>query len=96
MKVHRLVVLPDYQGVGIGMTILNWAGKYWSERNKTIGITSSILNLKKALMKNNSWFMKRQGRVSRVSSTGIMHNSKIKGSTSANRVTYTFEYKSRN
>jgi GNAT superfamily N-acetyltransferase len=88
-----LVVLPDFQGVGIGMKILNEIAKHYWTLKKTVGITSSVLNLKKALLKSDNWIMKRQGRVSKGS--GKIQNKNKKNSTSTNRETYSFEFRMR-
>jgi len=94
MKVHRLVVLPDYQGIGIGVNLLNFIAEHIKIKyEKTLGITSSITNLKYALSKSNEWSLKRLGRVSSGSGSGSIHNKNVKNSTTANRITYTFEYK---
>ena len=33
-RVHRLVVLPDYQGLGIGSKLLTWVAEYYNSQDK--------------------------------------------------------------
>lgn len=55
-RVHRLVILPDYQGVGIGITLLNFVGNYYKNvLNRKMYITSSHPSVVKGLAKTNEW-----------------------------------------
>lgn len=61
-KVHRLVVLPDYQGLGIGVRILNEMGKYYTSKGFRYTITTSSPSLIHALKKSKIWRCKRFGK----------------------------------
>ena len=86
-KVHRLVILPDYQGAGFGIRFLNEIGKiYKKERQRFIIMTSSP-SLIYALKKSFNWNCIRYGRVSEAKK-GV-----LEGKTSKNRITASFELK---
>jgi ABC-type Mn2+/Zn2+ transport system ATPase subunit/GNAT superfamily N-acetyltransferase len=88
-KVHRLVVLPDYQGIGIGIKLLNEIGIYYKKQKQRFNIVSSSPSLINALKKSNKWICTRSGRTksqSKGSSCGNMQ-------TSENRITVSFELK---
>ena len=60
-KTHRIVVLPDYQGIGIGTKLLDFvAQKYEPDY---FGITTSLNGFAKRLMKNESMEVVRPGKV---------------------------------
>ena len=54
-RVTRLVVLPDYQGLGIGFYILNYVSKLYLTDNKTMYIKSSNPSILSPLEKNKDW-----------------------------------------
>lgn len=61
-KVHRLVVLPDYQGLGIGLRILNEVGKIYLEQGWRYTITTSSPSLVMALKNSDDWRCHKFGR----------------------------------
>jgi len=87
-KVHRLVVLPEYQGIGVGNILLNEVAKLYI--NNRFSIVTSSPSLISSLKKSKEWIAKRIGRAS--SGSGKIQNKNIKGSTSCNRITVSFEY----
>lgn len=86
-KVHRLVVLPDYQGIGIGNKILNYTAKIMQKKTELVSITTSVKGFAKSLQKNEDWVLMRAGRVGKPGKT-----SKRKVVTSMNRNTYSFAF----
>lgn len=84
--VHRLVVLPDYQGIGIGNKFLNFCADILKNDNFRVLLTTSNLAMSKGLNKNEYWKLKRQGRVG-MSSSNLMPKT-----SSHNRVTTSWEY----
>lgn len=60
-KVHRLVILPDYQGIGLGIKFLNKVAQLYE--NYDFMITTSARNLICGLNKNDNWNFKRYGRM---------------------------------
>lgn len=86
-KVHRLVILPDYQGAGFGIMFLNEIAKYYKLLKQRFNIMTSSPSLIYSLKKSNQWNCVRYGRVSEAK------NGVLEGTTSKNRITTSFEYK---
>lgn len=61
-KVHRLVILPDYQGAGFGIKFLNEIGKFYKKDKYKYTITTSAPSLIFSLKKSNLWVCKQFGR----------------------------------
>ena len=92
-KGHRMVVLPDYQGIGISMYLT----KYIIENSlipngKGFITTTSNPQRINGLKKNPLFKTTRIGRSSSGSGSGKIQNKYKKGSTSSNRITVSFEY----
>lgn len=86
-KVHRLVILPDYQGAGFGIKFLNEIGLIYRKQKQRFVIMTSAPSLINALKNNNNWNCIRYGRVSEAKK-GV-----LEGTTSKNRITASFELK---
>jgi ABC-type polar amino acid transport system ATPase subunit/GNAT superfamily N-acetyltransferase len=86
-KVHRLVILPDYQGAGIGIKFLNEIGNIYKRDKWRYTIMTSAPSLIFALKKSSQWNCIRYGRVSEVKK-GV-----LEGTTSKHRITASFELK---
>lgn len=85
-KIHRIVVLPDYQGIGVGNKLLNEISKMYQEQNQRVTITTSTPVFVNNLSKSKQWVMTR--KPSRTAeSKGV-----LKGTTSESRLTASFEY----
>ena len=87
-KIHRLVVLPDYQGIGVGKALLNYVADLYTRKGFRVTITTSHPALNKSL--KSPWSLMRQGRSSYISSTG---NTKYNRSSTIDRYTCSWEYK---
>lgn len=90
-KIHRLVVLPDYQGVSIGILLLTEVAKIQIKEGYRIGITTSSPSLVFGLKKNKEWLCKSIGRNSKSNSKTI--SKQFKSTISTNRITANFEYR---
>lgn len=88
MKLHRTVVFPDYQGVGIAGALQNEVAEYLSKNGKTVISTMSHPAMIVAHIRDKKWVMTRHSR----SSSGKIQNKYVKGSTSCARITCSFEY----
>jgi len=91
-KGHRLVVLPDYQGLGIGHVFSSEIAEFYKKQGFRFIITSSTKALFKQRANDTRWIVTRKGRVSIGSDNGIIQNKHIKNSTSNNKMTYSYEY----
>jgi ABC-type Mn2+/Zn2+ transport system ATPase subunit/GNAT superfamily N-acetyltransferase len=91
-KVHRLVILPDYQGAGIGIKFLNEIGYFYKKEKQRYTIVTSAPSLIKVLKKCKKWRCNHYGR-------NKAHNGDLKGritgmkTGSENRITASFELK---
>ncbi len=54
-RVHRTVVLPDYQGLGISSKTLNFFGEYYHKDGKFLGIRTSSIPMLNSLRRNPLW-----------------------------------------
>ena len=91
-KVHRLVILPDYQGAGFGIKFLNEIGKIYKEQKQRYTIVTSSPSLINVLKKSNEWNCNRFGRLI-VKNKSVMKSFKKDGGNSNNRITASFELK---
>lgn len=91
-RIHRIVILPDYQGIGIGNLFLNEISDFYKKENFRIGITTSTPVFINTLNKSNKWVMIRKpSRVASGNKYGGDVNKDSKG-----RLTASFEYKGLN
>lgn len=84
-KVHRLVILPDYQGLGVGIRFLNEIAKIYYP--KYFGIVTSLNGFAKSLSYNKCWKLIRLGKITGKQSIGALNKT-----SSKNRNTYSFRY----
>jgi len=89
-RVSRLVVLPDFQGIGVGKQVLNFIAQLYASQTKLpFYILTSNPQLIKGRMKN--WKITRFGHASkRRDNTRI--NNEIHSSLSRNRITVSMQY----
>jgi ABC-type lipoprotein export system ATPase subunit/GNAT superfamily N-acetyltransferase len=62
-KVHRLVILPDYQGLSIGLKLLNEIGKIYKKNGWRFTIVTSSPSLMFSLKRQVNWACKNIGKV---------------------------------
>lgn len=88
---HRMVVLPDYQGIGISMYLTKYIiDNILIPNGKGFITTTSNPQRINGLKKNPLFKTTLIGRKS--SGSGKIQNKYKKGSTSSNRITVSFEY----
>lgn len=87
-RIHRLVVLPDYQGAGIGIRLLNEVANLYKKEKQRVSIVTSSPALIFGLKKRNNWACKFIGRQSGGTNSSQVHG---KGRNSTARITATFE-----
>ena len=89
-RVHRLVVLPDYQGIGVGKRFLNFMAElYHSQTNRPFYIITSNPQLVRGNL--GDWKVMRSGHASRGRGDTRI-NAEIRSSASRKRVTTTLSY----
>jgi GNAT superfamily N-acetyltransferase len=93
-RVHRFVVLPDYQGVGIGTAFINAVAEIVTAEGYELNLTTTTPALVGALRRCPCWTLARFGRDK---STMLSYHEKygLKGkrlanASSKNRITYSF------
>ena len=86
-KVHRLVILPDYQGIGIGGVLLNHIGDVYKMNKQRFNITTSAPSLIHSLKASTKWITTRFSRTKAQSTSSTVGNMQ----TSVNRITASFE-----
>jgi ABC-type lipoprotein export system ATPase subunit/GNAT superfamily N-acetyltransferase len=89
-KDHRTVVLPEFQGLNIGMKLTEFCCELLRKEGKGYITTTSNPARINQLRKSKEFICTRIGRAS--SGSGKIQNRNVKGSTSCNRVTASFEY----
>ena len=89
-RVSRLVVLPDYQGIGVGKRLLNLIAElYTSQTRIPFYILTSNPQIIRGNMKN--WKITRFGHASK-GRNDTRINSEIKSSLSRKRITVSLQY----
>jgi len=89
-RVSRLVVLPDYQGIGVGKRLLNFIAElYFSQTKKPFYILTSNPQIIRGSMQN--WRVKRFGHASKGKDNSRI-NTEIKTSLSRKRITVSLIY----
>ena len=95
-RVHRLVTLPDFQGIGIGLNFINFIADIYDKSGLKFNLITTTPALRFALEKNPNWSLRRAGYVSKPgnakeleSNFGLGH---LNSTFSCNRVTYSFDY----
>ena len=95
-RFHRVVVFPDYQGIGIGTRLLEFVAELLSEEGKKISILSSNVAMIRGLQKNKNFKLTRFGR----NRTGKLYGEALRKTLlgqfnnrgCGERITATFEY----
>lgn len=87
---HRTVVLPDFQGIGIGMKLREYIASYYKKMGFSYITTTSSPNLIYASVKSPNWAITRKNRCR--SGSGSIQNKYDKNSTSCERITCGLKY----
>jgi GNAT superfamily N-acetyltransferase len=89
-RVHRLVVLPDYQGIGVGKRLLNFIAELYSSQTKR---PFYIITSNPQLVRGNldHWKVTRCGHASR-GRENTRINSELSDSLSRKRITISMMY----
>lgn len=89
-RVTRLVVLPDYQGIGVGKRLLNFIAELYTSQTK---IPFYILTSNPQIIRGNmsNWKISRYGHASK-GKENTRINSGMRSSLSRNRITVSMQY----
>src|SRR4030066_1169172 len=89
-RVSRLVVLPDYQGIGVGKRLLNFIAElYTSQTKMPFYILTSNPQITRGSMEN--WRITRFGHASKGKENTRLNNE-IRASLSRKRITVSLQY----
>jgi hypothetical protein len=86
MMLSRVVVIPDFQGIGVAIKTINVVAKMFHERSQRVRITTSHPGMISSLKRNDNWCCKFRGRKGR-------HRGTVSGKGSSGRITTSWEYK---
>jgi GNAT superfamily N-acetyltransferase len=91
-RVSRLVVLPNYQGIGVGKRLLNFIAKLYTSQTK---MPFYILTSNPQIIRCNlgNWKITRYGHASKGRGNTRI-NSEIKSSLNRRRITVSLQYTS--
>lgn len=88
--VSRLVVMPDYQGIGIGLRMVNTVAEKYHSYGCRVIITTSNPALRSLFEKSAGWILKRFSRVPLLGKSGRTGYTKT---MSTRRLTMAWEYR---
>lgn len=88
-RIHRLVVRPDYQGLGIGNALLNAVAARLRDGGFRVSIVTSLGVFARSLSMNPSWRLVRQGFLGGGTKTA---KPGLREARSSKRLTASFEY----
>lgn len=87
--ISRLVILPDYQGIGLGTKFLNAVSDLYINQGFDVSIVTSAKNLIHSLKRNNEWALIRYGKMNKADTRSKVGQN-LKRTNSHNRNTATF------
>jgi GNAT superfamily N-acetyltransferase len=90
-RVTRLVVLPDYQGIGVGKRLLNFIAELYTSQTK---MPFYILTSNPQIIRGNlgNWKISRFGHASK-GKENTQLNNEIRNSLSRKRITVSMQYR---
>ena len=94
-RVHRFVVLPDYQGVGIGVRFINSVSALVASEGHNVNLTTTTPALVGALKRSGDWSLVRKGviKMSRSFRDSKWNETKhLHGAASDKRPTFSFNF----
>jgi ABC-type dipeptide/oligopeptide/nickel transport system ATPase subunit len=84
---HRLVVHPDFQGLGLASKLLDFVGAILKKEKSRLRFVSSSMSVKAMLLRNKKWVIDRVGRVSSVGGSSSVGTKNSNG-----RISFSCEY----
>ena len=90
-KVTRIVILPDYQGIGLGYRFLNIVAEHYCRQGNDFLITTSAKNFVYKLYSSDKWVMIRLSAEKKQATGMLSFNSSHRNSKTAS-----FRYRGEN
>lgn len=87
-RTHRLVILPDYQGLGIGTKFEEFIGEYLLKQGEKLYLRTTHLRLGRHCLESNKWVVASHNLIIRKKNE---NSSKYK-TVDCSRKAYSFEY----
>ena len=87
---HRLVVLPDYQGIGIGSAFATFIAEHYKQQGYIMKAITTTPAIRFALDKSKKWLLTRSGKVPPNGNKTYMAH--LTNSQSSDRMTWTYVY----
>lgn len=75
-RCSRLVILPDYQGIGLGTKFLNAVANYYTQQGFSFHIVTSAKNMIYALNNSKSWILLRYNVQNRAHNKSAIDNQR--------------------
>lgn len=91
-RVHRLVVLPDYQGIGIGIKFINLVSEIVAAEGFNINLTTTTPALVGGLKRSSKWSLVRKG-VQKTNHSAKLDAKNLHNASSSKRPTFSFNFK---
>ncbi|GAA4464261.1 hypothetical protein GCM10023189_43300 [Nibrella saemangeumensis] len=87
MRIHRLVVLPAFQGCGVGMLLMDYVARLYHKQRKVMFITTTHPALIRAMSKSPHWICFDKGRKGKYGKNSNYKNS------STDRITTSWRFR---
>lgn len=84
-KCHRIVILPDYQGIGLGYKFLNIVAEHYHSKGYDFTIVTSAKNFVYKLHSSDKWAMIRLSKTRKVTGTLNLDSSRRNSKTASFR-----------
>jgi GNAT superfamily N-acetyltransferase len=95
-RVHRLVTLPSFQGIGIGLKFINFIADLYDKEGLNFNLITTTPALRYALCKCDKWHLKRSEYVTKAGNGDKLEENfklgHLNRTFSYNRETYSFDW----
>jgi GNAT superfamily N-acetyltransferase len=92
-RIHRLVVLPDYQGVGIGVRFIDAVAGIVAADGHNVNLTTTTPALVGALRRSADWALVRKGVVKMGDLKDRASEKRLGKAASTMRPTFSFNFR---
>jgi ABC-type dipeptide/oligopeptide/nickel transport system ATPase subunit len=92
-QAHRIVVHPDYQGIGIGGKMSEWMGQYLYSQGQRLFFVTAHPSMLHYLSKSPRWVHERTGKANGKGGTSMASLKAHQSAFSGQRISSSFSYK---